>query len=438
MIDVHAIEATIAPLKIDDATALAEALTKPPRPAIRLRPGVPVESLPFETESVDWHPRGYFLPPAARPGAYLSYAAGDYYIQDAASLLALTLLDPRPGEFLCDLCASPGGKSTAILESIGDAGWLLSNEAVDSRLPMLQFNLARHGATNYLISRADPADLASHLAGMFDAVLVDAPCTGQSLVARGKQSAAAFHPRTVEHCASRQTRILAAAAHLVRPGGRLVYSTCTFAFAENEGQTENFISRHSNWFLEPLRNRDAWQSEFGAGHYRLWPQRHQCGGAYAARLVRKIDPLHPSLDSVHHRTPVLRPAPLPEPISEWGELHATLYRRDEQFFGWPREPAEQLLRVGISGPEICFRKGSTWFPSYALAMRRDEKWVPRAGIELNDHQAAQYMEGNALPGEHRGWLVAKWRGRSLGWLKGDGSRLKNHLPKPGRMNAVRG
>jgi 16S rRNA C967 or C1407 C5-methylase (RsmB/RsmF family) len=122
---------------------------------------------------------------------------------------------------------------------------------------MLEFNLARHGSTRYVISSLDPDEMARRLPAEFDAVLVDAPCSGQSLVGRGKQTASAFAPNTIEHCAARQVRILDAAASLVRPGGRLVYSTCTFAYAENEGQIESFLQRHSEWQLAPNDTRLA-------------------------------------------------------------------------------------------------------------------------------------------------------------------------------------
>lgn len=433
MIEPQLVASVLGPLR-EDISALAESLSKPPPPAIRLRPGVARTEIPFDLELVPWHPQGYFLPPGVRPGASLNFAAADYYIQDASSLLAMSLVDPQPGELICDLCASPGGKSTAILEALGNAGWLLSNEAVESRLGMLQFNLARHGSVRYFVARFDPRDLADRLAASCDVVLVDAPCSGQSLLGRGKQSAAAFAPATVEHCAARQQRILNAAARLVRPGGRLIYSTCTFAFEENEGQVESFLERNANWSLEPLATLQAWQSEFGPGHYRLWPHWHGCGGAYAARLRCGMNEPPLSANDVERQTSTLRSTPWPEGFAEWGELRdSAAFRLDLQTFAWPDDVNEKLLRVAVSGPELSFRKGSTWFPSYALAMRRDPNWMPRNIMQLDDIQAAQFMQGESLRGDLRGWAVAQWQGRSLGWVKGDGTQLKNHLPKQGRI-----
>ena len=145
MVGVNILRSSLGPLRLPDGELrdLADALQSPPRAAIRVRPGLGPDALPFPLERAGWHPRGYFVSAGVRPASYLQFAAGDYYIQDAASLLAMAVLDARDGERVCDLCAAPGGKATAILESIGEAGWLLANEAIGSRIAALNFNLAR-------------------------------------------------------------------------------------------------------------------------------------------------------------------------------------------------------------------------------------------------------------------------------------------------------
>ncbi len=438
-IDRNLVAATISPLAFDfdELTALVGALERPAQPAIRLRPGVDTGRLPFATTGVKWHPQGQFIAGDMRPGANLEFAVGDYYIQDAASLLAVALLHPQPGETICDLCAAPGGKTTSILESLGDSGWLLANEAVQSRRGMLEFNLARHGSTRYFVSSFDPDELARRLPSRFDAVLVDAPCSGQSLVGRGKQTVSSFAATTVEHCAARQSRILDAAAQLVRPGGRLVYSTCTFAYAENEGQMESFLQRHPEWRLEPSSPNLAAacdSSQLGIG-LRLWPHRHACGGAFAACLRRSEDVDQPILPRYKVREPHLHAATLPTEFGDWGELPDVAVSHNRlQCFAWPVGVPEDFVANAATGPEVAFRKVNTWFPAYALAMRRDARWSPNQRVELDDQQARQFMQGQVLRGGLRGWGVATWQNRPLGWLKGDGRQMKNHLPKAGRIN----
>ena len=442
MFDLELLQATLRPLQWQSSEwqALAAALQNPATAAIRVRPGADEGQLPFVTYPVPWHPRGRFVDYRDRPGSTLPFAAGEYYVQDAGSLLALALLAAQPGERICDLCASPGGKATAILEDLGDAGWLLANEAVQSRVAPLQYNLARHGSTRYAISQFDPDALAAQLGPIFRAVLVDAPCSGQSLVGRGKQSATAFSSAAVQHCAARQSRILDAALRLVGPGGRLIYSTCTFAAAENEEQVQRVLASHPDWKLESDPRLSAWESPLLAGTYRLWPHRDQCGGAFAAKLLRSgasADEADGPLAMPARRRQSDLNGALPAEFHEWGQLAGAVVQcTNTHCWAWAEAAWEPLVALRVPGPEIAFRKGSTWFPAYALAMRRDPHWRPNATVALDDSEASRYVSGETLPRSDRGWRVATWNDRPLGWLKGDGRLAKNHLPKPLRIVAV--
>ncbi|RMF40795.1 MAG: hypothetical protein D6753_10900, partial [Planctomycetota bacterium] len=219
---------------------------------LRLRPECSPDDLPFDTIPVDWFPRARWLADGSiRPGGFLQHAAADYYVQDPGSTLAVALCQIEPGQSVFDACAAPGGKSTAILEQLAGAGVLLANEVIHSRVKTLETALQRSGFANWCVMSADLERLPPVLHQRWDCVLVDAPCSGQSLVGKGRQSMSAFAARQVEHCALRQMRILEAAAGLVRPGGRLVYSTCTFSYAENEEMVGRFVESHPGW--EPFR-----------------------------------------------------------------------------------------------------------------------------------------------------------------------------------------
>ncbi|MDA1041190.1 MAG: RsmB/NOP family class I SAM-dependent RNA methyltransferase, partial [Planctomycetota bacterium] len=273
-----------------ELAALEQAVINRPSKALRRRPAAAVGGaerlpLPFPSEPVPWYPDGCFCPETHQPGRFLHHAAGDYFIQDAGSMLALRLLAPQPTEWIADVCAAPGGKASAILEIVGPGGgFLLANEPIHGRLPPLEFTLARVGFPRFVITARDPENLEPLWGERFNAVLVDAPCTGQSLVGRGKQSAFAFSADRVAHAAARQRRILTAAAALVQPGGRLVYSTCTFATAENEQVINDFLQHHPSWRVEPVAGLETWMSPREPGGYRLYPHRDRCAGAYAVRL----------------------------------------------------------------------------------------------------------------------------------------------------------
>lgn len=427
------LRSSLSPISMDDDELLdlANAVESRPNPAIRVRPGVDWRELPFDCQPVAWHSRTFTIPAGSVPGSRIEYGAGDYYIQDSGSVLAITLLDVQPGELVCDLCASPGGKSTAVLESIGEAGWLLANEAVATRLSPLILNLARHGSTQFAVSQLDPDDLARRAGSVFDAVLVDAPCSGQSLIGRGKQTHAAFSESTIEHCSARQSRILDAATRLVRPGGRLIYATCTFAYLENEYQIQRLLNACPDSRIEPCESLSTWESTILPGCYRLWPHRHGCGGAFAA-CVRVGESREPTSGRASRKAR-LRRKDLPADTKDWGVIDVASYGSENQCFGWASEPPATLLDSAVAGPEVAFRKAKTWFPAYALARRAGSSWAPRARVELDDTEAQQYLQGNVVPRAQAGWAVACWHHRTLGWLKGDGRRMKNHLPKPARI-----
>ena len=427
-------------LPLVECDQLEQALLSRPPKAIRLRPAAAWAqasdvSLPFPTEPVPWYSGGCFCPTTEQPGRFLAHAAGSYFVQDAGSMLALQLLDAQPGEWIADLCAAPGAKASAILETIGPSGGLLlANEPVRGRLPPLIYNLARVGFPRHVVTAADPDRLDAGWAEQFAAVLVDAPCTGQSLVGRGRQSVAAFSPQQIAHSAARQRRILAAAARLVQPGGRLVYSTCTFAAAENEEVVADFLSQHSGWREEPLADLEPWRSPLTPGGYRLYPHRDRCAGAYAVRLRRLGEA---GADAGQRcRGERAGAEPLVIGTEAVGQLRAgRLLRQHGRWEDWPVDLTGRELAGGYAS-EVAYQPGKHWMPAHALALRRDDGWQPGQTLELTDEQAQQFLQGLALSAGPQGWTVATWRGHPLGWLRGNRDRANNGLPTAARLGFV--
>ncbi len=427
-------------LPSDEQIVLAEALRARPPKAVRVRlpqahgpasDGI----LPFSAEPVPWYPHGFFCSGTHQPGRFLEYAAGAYFIQDAGSMLALRLLDVQPHEWVADVCAAPGGKGSAILEQVGPgSGFLLANEPIRGRVPALEFNLARVGFPRYCVTSKDPERLDSQWIQKFDAVLVDAPCTGQMLVGRGKQSFAAFSESQVTHSAARQQRIVAAAAQLVRPGGRLVYSTCTFAPDENEDVIETFLATHDGWRVEEVAELQQWQSPRSPGGYRLYPHRDRCAGAYAIRLRL-------SGDAKRVQTSIRQKEMKDEPLVLGKESVGSTRGgcRIQQANRWEEVPKDIQRQIempcGRHG-EIAYRPAKQWLPSHALGLRRDRYWIPSGTHELDDYGAQQFMQGLSLPPGPTGWVIASWRGHPLGWLRGNKERLNNGLPASARLGFV--
>ena len=199
----------------------------------------------------------------------------------------VALLNPQPGEKVCDLCAAPGGKTTQIAGRMAGEGFLLCNEINPKRAKILSRNVERMGVANALVTNEHPENLAKKYAGYFDRVLIDAPCSGEGMFRKEEAAVADWSQETVEMCARRQVEILHSGARMVRPGGRLVYSTCTFAPEENEQTIAAFLASHPDFEPEPL---DApWFTPGPNGSYRMWPHKLLGEGHYAAVLRRKGD-----------------------------------------------------------------------------------------------------------------------------------------------------
>ena len=275
----------------DEFPAFLRALALPPRRALRLNPqrnGAEQAAAPFLPDGaprVPWEPLGRYLAADAKPGAGIAHAAGAFYLQDASAMAPVAALDPRPGERVLDLCAAPGGKSGQIAARLNGRGFLLSNEIEFSRARILLGNLERLGVANAFVTSASAEALARVLPAFFDRVLVDAPCSGEGMFRRDPEAASQWNPDAPAGCAARQTAILNDAARMVRPGGKLVYSTCTFNRLENEGTVREFLRAHPDFEPDAFELPGVGASRDGC--LRLWPHRIEGEGHFLARFTRK-------------------------------------------------------------------------------------------------------------------------------------------------------
>lgn len=430
------------PVIREELPSLTRATGQRPRRAIRLSPRLTSDQLPFEVEPVAWYQGGFFLKsPSILPGHFLHYAAGDYYIQDAGSMLALALCEIQPGQSVCDTCASPGGKSTGALEQLDGTGVLVSNEVIGSRLSILNLALARGGFANHLTTSLEIERLSLHLGPSFDCVIVDAPCTGQSMVVRGKQSMAAYSTAQIDHSSARQKRILRAAAELVKPGGRLVYSTCTFSYAENEHIVQGLIDEQPQWALKRFPQLAAWESPGFEGCYRLWPHRDHCAGAFAAALVRNSTdspkPLkEPSPKRIRHSWITLPGLPREIDWLEEMEPHDGRWmRRGQHIHRFSAGFHPNWIELAQGGLAVAEQRGERFEPLYDSAVAQRAGLIAKASVQLSDDEAMRYVAGEAIRRADlpKAWCVVCWRGRPLAWGKQAGGTLKNHYPKPLRQ-----
>ena len=416
------------------------AMAQPWRNVIRHRREIDQKDLPVPSTPVDWYSLGRRpAKDSGSPARSVAYACGDFFIQDAGSLLALAVAgadgDGLRGKTVCDLCAAPGGKASALLEAVTNCdiesrGFVLANEVIRNRVAPLQLNLARTGSDCFAVSSLDPEKLADQLPQAFDLLLVDAPCSGQAMVSRGKQNQSALSAHQIQHSASRQQRILEAAVKLVRDGGQLVYSTCTFAEAENEAQIRLLIEQG---VAQPRPVAGLQKYETEPGCYRCWPHMHQCAGSFAASLT--IQHSEPAKTRKAKRKRKLNRTPIA--LTDWYEetdFESRIHTKDSVIFGFSPSAPDWAEQIAISGPELAHRAGQTWKPAHAGALRREASLKPINKIEVDQEACKQFMRGEPIQTNEVGWNTIQLAGRPLGWVKANGKIGKNHLPSGARMS----
>ena len=403
-----------------------QSLERPRAVALRFNPlKGESPSMDFVKEPVPWEPMGYYYDPESRPGLHPYHEAGVYYLQEASAMAPVTLLDPQPGERICDLCAAPGGKSTQIAGRLGGEGFLLCNEYSPKRAKILSRNIERLGIGNALVTNETPQNLAKHLKGYFHRVLIDAPCSGEGMFRKEEAAVTDWSQETVEMCARRQTEILDAGSQLVCPGGRLVYSTCTFAPEENEQVIADFLQHHPEFY--PETETAPWFAAGENGSFRLWPHKLLGEGHFAAVLRRRGEGDVPQAPTAGEKLPKLW-------IEFARELDIKLPRGKAVLFGqslyWAPEEMPELrgLKVLRPGLELGTVKKDRFEPAHALAL-----WLSDCknthDLSSDSAEIGKYMHGETIPSHVKGWCLVRVDGYGIGWGKGDKTVLKNHYPK---------
>ena len=407
--------------------AFLRSLERPRAVALRFNPlKGELPQLPFVKAPVPWEPQGYYYDPESRPGLHPYHEAGVYYLQEASAMAPVALLDPQPGEWVCDLCAAPGGKTTQIAGRMNGEGLLLCNEINPKRSKILSRNIERMGVANALVTNEHPEKLAQRLAGCFDRVLIDAPCSGEGMFRKEEAAVTDWSEETVAMCARRQKEILHSGSMLVRPGGRLVYSTCTFAPQENEQAVAEFLADHPDF--EPETVDAPWFAPGENGSFRMWPHKLLGEGHFAAVLKRRGD-------AEREIPQAAKQEKLPKEWTAFAkDLQITLPKGTPISFGqslyWAPEGLPELkgLKVERPGLELGIVKKDRFEPSHALALwLKDCKRLER--YPWDSREMTAYLHGDVVPSGQKGWCLVTADGYAIGWGKGDGNVLKNHYPK---------
>lgn len=423
--------------------------------------------LPWALEELPWVDGGYLiqennLPGKPAPGKHPYHTAGVYYLQEPTAMAVAPALDSilpiQGGRRILDLCAAPGGKSTHLAGMLAGDGFLAANETHPQRVWELAENLERWGARNAIVLNETPARLGSALPGFFDAVLVDAPCSGEGMFRKSDSARRDWSPESVRACAFRQSVILDDAIRLVRPGGVLIYSTCTFNPEENEAVVAAWLKRNPD--CKPASLAGISGSAPGRPEWinapielcstaRFWPHQGPGEGHFIAALIKDGNPrssLKPTAGRMRSRRTDLMPylAFVDENLAGQppDEAGLRLQKYGARIYAVPAE-APDLAGLKVIHPGWwlgSIRTGehgrARFVPAHALAMglrpsqvRRVQTWA------VDDPQIAAYLRGEALPGSGEpGWTLVCVDEFPLGWGKQNRGILKNEYPKGLRIH----
>lgn len=421
-----------------ESDRLLDALKSPSPVSIRCNPS---KMAAMAGELVPWCAQGRYL--AERPVFTLDplFHQGAYYVQEAASMLveqayrACTGLPADP--VTLDLCAAPGGKSTHLAALLPRKGLLICNEPVRARQPVLMENLWKWGRPGVVIT-GSPPDAFRAMGQFCDLVLVDAPCSGEGMFRKDPFAREQWSEALVESCAVRQRDILDDAWGALRPGGYLIYSTCTWEVRENEDQVQRLADRGAQ--VIPVPFTQEWGVLSSENGLRCYPHRVRGEGFFLALLRKPLADDDPGPRRQRNAMP--DPAQQEQVVLNWLDPaencvimgnQAGLHALPEAHAACAME-LSHWVKVLAPGTPVAVQKGSDWVPHPALALNSMRRPGAFPVIDLDHAEALRYLRGEALPAtDAKGVVLVSHNGMGLGWANGAGSRWNNGWPAPWRI-----
>ena len=374
----------------------------------------------FKLEQIPWVDEGfYYDEDIDRPGKNPLHEAGAYYLQEPSAMSVVPKLDVKEGEKILDMCAAPGGKSTYILSKLNNTGLLVSNEINPTRIKALGENLERFGAKNCIITNTDSNNLKNVFRGYFDKIVIDAPCSGQGMFRKDEVAISDWSYAKVLECQSIQRKIIRDGYEMLKNGGTLVYSTCTFAKEENETVINEFIEEYENAKLIEME--------------RLWPHKIKGEGHFVAKIQKN--------EEEDIKTKELKVKRLDAELKDFREFEKKFLNeslgnkfdiRGENLYLLPEEsPETKKLKVLRYGLHLGTLKKNRFEPSHALSHYLKPNQVKYTeNLSIQDEEVLNYLRGNTInTGQSRGWVLVTVENIPLGWGKESNGVLKNHYPK---------
>lgn len=402
---------------------------------------------PFPIRRIPWIENGYYYDgDVEKPAKHPYYFAGLYYLQEPSAMTPANLLPIEPGDRVLDVCAAPGGKSTELAAKLGGTGLLVSNDISNSRAKALLKNMELFGVTNSLIMSEDPQKLTDRFYEYFDKILIDAPCSGEGMFRKEPAVMRSWLEHGNHFYANLQRQITEAALKMLKPGGMLLYSTCTFSPVENEAVVMHMLEVCPELKIVPVKRYEG----FGEGMpqtvdgpeelkecVRIWPQRMQGEGHFLA-LLQKGEKTQERFDGQKSGGGNPQAEKQTELMEFLDGLNLDVDRsriaiRGEKVMLQPECDCDcRGLRIMRSGLLLGECKKARFEPSQALAMAlKKDQYAKVVDLPVSDERVIRYLKGETIeardlvPAKEKGWFLICVDGYPLGFAKGNGDLLKN-------------
>ncbi|MDR1724372.1 MAG: rRNA cytosine-C5-methyltransferase [Tannerella sp.] len=415
----------------DEYEAFEAALEEPPPVSIRINP---MKTNHSNGDPIPWCSTGYYLP--ERPSFTFDplFHAGIYYVQEASSMFLEQIVKKTGGKTVLDLCAAPGGKSTHLTAILPEESLLVSNEVVRSRCNILTENMHKWGAPNVIITNNDPRDFKT-LRGVFDLILADLPCSGEGMFRKDPASRAEWSLNNIRLCAERQRRIVRDVWDALRPGGYLIYSTCTYNLEENEDNIRQ-LAEQLNARIIPVHP--------GMTVKKFFPHKAK-GEGFSIAILQKDS--GDELPNAKKFKPLVRSLNYPE-ASEWLKHPEDYFidARGDKLYAislihkYLYQSISENMKVLSAGIPLATLKGRDLIPSPALALNSQFSPAPAfPKIPLTFDDAIKYFrrESLTLPADTpKGFVLVTYENHPLGFMKNLGARANNLYPQEWRIRAT--
>ena len=392
-------------------------------------------------EAVPWCPYGFYADKTEISGNHPYHYAGVFYFQEPSAMAAVQALDVKKGDFVLDLCAAPGGKATQAGALLEGSGLLVANEINPKRAAVLAENTERFGLSNCIVTNESPESLSEKFPEFFDKIIVDAPCSGEGMFRKEPQAADCWSLQHTQSCAVRQKKIADSAVKMLKKGGKMVYSTCTFAPEENEGICEYILKKYPDMHLSETHLKGLSPAD---GAYigtdldlscarRIYPHRQRGEGHFVALFSRDGESGKFVFSPQKADKKTLEAVKLYRDF-EKSALNITLDGSFSLFgdnlylvpYGLPFDGIK-IVRAGL---HLGTLKKNRFEPSHALALAlKADDFKNTIDLPCESEEIKKYLHGDVLNGDLCGYGAVLSGGYPLGWVKGGGGILKNKFPK---------